>query len=110
VANGFDGDLRPGLPSQMIEVHDPVRLLVIVEHHPEIVLKTIQSVDAMYEWFINEWVHLVAIDPETKALWVFADEKFSPYVPLQKETPGIKDITPVIETHTDNIPVYLIQS
>ncbi len=110
VANGFDGDLRPGLPSQMIEVHDPVRLLVIVEHHPEIVLKTIQSVDAMYEWFINEWVHLVAIDPETKALWVFADGKFAPYVPLQKETPGIKDITPVIETHTDNIPVYLIQS
>ena len=32
VANGIDGDLRPGLPSQMIEVHDPVRLLVIAEH------------------------------------------------------------------------------
>jgi uncharacterized protein YbcC (UPF0753/DUF2309 family) len=27
-ANGSDGDLRPGLPWQMIEVHDPVRLLV----------------------------------------------------------------------------------
>ena len=26
VANGIDGDLRPGLPSQMIEVHDPIRL------------------------------------------------------------------------------------
>ena len=32
VANSSDGDLRPGLPWQMIEVHDPVRLLVIVEH------------------------------------------------------------------------------
>ena len=37
VANGIDGDLRPGLPSQMIEVHDPVRLLIIVEHSPEVV-------------------------------------------------------------------------
>jgi uncharacterized protein YbcC (UPF0753/DUF2309 family) len=39
VANGYDGDLRPGLPSQMIEIHDPVRLLVIVEHLPEVVSK-----------------------------------------------------------------------
>ncbi|HTE09316.1 MAG TPA: DUF2309 domain-containing protein, partial [Chitinophagaceae bacterium] len=56
VANSSDGDLRPGLPLQMIEVHDPVRLLIIVEHFPDTVLKTIQSVPEMYEWFINEWV------------------------------------------------------
>jgi len=43
VANGSDGDLRPGLPSQMIEVHDPIRLLVIVEHFPEIVLERLIS-------------------------------------------------------------------
>jgi uncharacterized protein YbcC (UPF0753/DUF2309 family) len=43
VANGIDGDLRPGLPSQMIEVHDPVRLMVIVEHFPEIVLQAISK-------------------------------------------------------------------
>jgi len=65
VANGIDGDLRPGLPSQMIEVHDPVRLLIIVEHFPEVVLNVIKSVDAMYEWFINEWINLVAVNPET---------------------------------------------
>ena len=109
VANGFDGDLRPGLPSQMIEVHDPVRLLVIVEHFPDIVLKTIQSVDAMYEWFINEWVHLIALNPETKELSVFKDGKFIKYVPLQKAIPSVSDITPVLETHTENIPVYLIK-
>ncbi len=109
VANGFDGDLRPGLPSQMIEVHDPVRLLVIVEHFPEIVLKTIQSVDAMYEWFINEWVHLVAINPETKELSVFRDGKFRPYQPLKKSVAAVPDMTPIIESQSENIPVYLIK-
>ncbi|WP_317896791.1 YbcC family protein [Aurantibacillus circumpalustris] len=108
VANGFDGDLRPGLPSQMIEVHDPVRLLVIVEHFPEVVLKTIQSVDAMYEWFINEWVQLVSINPKTKELFVFKNGQFENYVPLKKETPTVNDITPILETNTENIPVYLI--
>lgn len=108
VANGFDGDLRPGLPSQMIEVHDPVRLLVIVEHIPEVVLRTIQSSDSMYEWFINEWVHLVVIHPATRKLSVFRNGAFSAYVPLHAELPVVKDITPIIETHTDNIPVYLV--
>lgn len=108
VANGFDGDLRPGLPSQMIEVHDPVRLLVIVEHFPEVVLKTIQSADAMYEWFINEWVHLVSINPETRELSIFKEGAFTPYKPLRTTTPHASDMTPILETHTDNIPVYLI--
>ncbi len=109
VANGFDGDLRPGLPSQMIEAHDPVRLLVIVEHFPDIILKTIQSVDAMYEWFVNEWVHLVALNPVTKELFTFKNGKFSAYLPLQKTIKTISDIMPILESNTENLPVYLIK-
>jgi uncharacterized protein len=107
VANGIDGDLRPGLPSQMIEVHDPVRLLIIVEHFPEVVLKTIQKHKETYEWFINTWVHLVVINPETSELFYFHDGAFYPYEP--SSTPQrIPDITKVIETHQENLPVYLI--
>jgi uncharacterized protein YbcC (UPF0753/DUF2309 family) len=109
VANGADGDLRPGLPSQMIEVHDPVRLLVIVEHFPHVVLKTIQTVAATYEWFINEWVHLVVINPETKGLFYFKDGAFLPYKPLKQTIRKISDITPLIEENIDNLPVYVLE-
>ena len=108
VANGIDGDLRPGLPSQMIEVHDPVRLLIIVEHFPDIVLQTIQKAPDMYEWFINEWVHLVAINPETQELSVFQDGQFTPYHPLKQTIEVIEDVTPLLETHQENLPVYVI--
>ena len=108
VANGIDGDLRPGLPSQMIEVHDPVRLLIIVEHFPDIVLQTIQKAPDMYEWFINEWVHLVAINPETQELSVFQDGLFTPYHPLKQTIEVIEDVTPLLETHQENLPVYVI--
>lgn len=108
VANGIDGDLRPGLPSQMIEVHDPVRLLIIIEHFPEIVLQTIQKAQDTYEWFINEWVHLVVVNPETKELSSFKDGKFSPYVPLARSVEKIDDLTPLFETHDENLPVYII--
>lgn len=108
VANGFDGDLRPGLPSQMIEVHEPVRLLLIVEHFPEVVLKTIQSVDAMYEWFINDWIHLIALNPETKELHYFQNGVFIPYEPNKEAVLHTSDIESLIENHTDNIPVHIL--
>lgn len=108
VANGIDGDLRPGLPSQMIEVHDPVRLLIIVEHFPEVVLSTIQKQAETYEWFINEWVHLIAINPETQELSVFKEGTFRPYVPVGRPAGAVKNLTPILETHRENLPVYLV--
>ncbi len=109
VANGVDGDLRPGLPSQMIEVHDPIRLLTVVEHFPNIVLQTIQKNASTYEWFANEWVKLIAIHPETKACFVFKEEKFVPYQPFTKEVETIKDVSPLWEKHQENIPTYLLE-
>lgn len=106
VANGIDGDLRPGLPSQMIEIHDPVRLLIIVEHFPGIVLQTIQKAPEMYEWFINEWVHLVAIDPETNQQYLFKNGGFNEYGAMRKSVSTIPDLTELIESTADNLPVY----
>ncbi len=107
VANGIDGDLRPGLPSQMIEVHDPVRLLVIAEHFPEKVMYAISKNPATYEWFKNDWVKLVAVQPETKELFVFEDEKFVPYQPIQGVN-FIKDEMQLVETTKENLPVGII--
>ena len=109
VANGTDGDLRPGLPSQMIEIHDPVRLLVIVEHFPEIVLKTIQKLPEMYEWFVNEWVHLVALNPETKKFYVIKEGKISLYEPLLNKIDTVADLTPIMEESQENMSVYKIK-
>jgi uncharacterized protein YbcC (UPF0753/DUF2309 family) len=109
VANGIDGDLRPGLPSQMIEVHDPIRLLIIVEHFPKVVLETIQKSSEVYEWFINEWVHLVVIDPITQAFSQFKDGAFTPYIPLQQNVSSVADVTTLIESNHENIPVHIIE-
>jgi len=97
VANSSDGDLRPGLPWQMVEVHDPVRLLIVVEHFPEVVLSAIQSTPDMYEWFINEWVHLAAINPETHELYYFKQGAFEHYEPLAQSLPKVADFIRLIE-------------
>lgn len=109
VANGIDGDLRPGLPSQMIEVHDPVRLLVVVEHYPEIVLKTIQTLPEMYEWYNNAWVNIIAVHPQTKEFYKFKDGAFTKYEPLKETIKTVPDITTILEANQDNLPVYLMK-
>jgi uncharacterized protein YbcC (UPF0753/DUF2309 family) len=92
VANGIDGDLRPGLPSQMIEAHDPVRLMIIVEHFPEVILKTIQRSAETYEWFLNEWVLLVSVNPERKEMMNFRNGAFHTYEPSCKSVPVVSSI------------------
>ncbi|MCE2998172.1 MAG: DUF2309 domain-containing protein [Flammeovirgaceae bacterium] len=109
VANGIDGDLRPGLPSQMIEVHDPVRLMVIVEHFPEIVLKAIQKEAPTYEWFLNEWVRLVAVHPETHQLYLFGEGKFHVYQPTVKQVEKAANLAVIFEENPENLPVFELE-
>ena len=106
VANGIDGDLRTGLPSQMIEVHDPLRLMVIVEHRPEVVLNTIQKNPATYEWFVNEWVNLVAYDDQNKMFYSFANGSFTPYNLIDSAISSVSNEETIIESSHENLPVF----
>ena len=83
VANGVDGDLRTGLPSQMVEIHDPYRLMVIVEQETKIVFDAISRQPSTFEWFANEWVRLVCFDPVEKHFFVFQKGQFLPYVMVE---------------------------
>ena len=108
VANGIDGDLRPGLPSQMIEVHDPVRLLVIAEHFPDKVKYAISKNPATYEWFKNDWVKLIAIHPESKEIFVFNEEEFVVYKTVSKEAHYIKNEQELFEKTKENLPIGIL--
>ncbi len=109
VANGIDGDLRPGLPSQMIEVHDPLRLLIVVEHFPEIVKYAITKVPATYEWFINNWVNLVVLHPETKDLYHFKNGDFNIYNPIPFDIQTIDNSLEYAMTSSENLNITLIK-
>ena len=121
VTNSSDGDLRPGLPLQMIEVHDPVRLLMIVEHFPEVVLQAIRTVPEVYEWFENEWVHILAISPTNGGFYYFRDHAFHLYEPRTHTLPEIEDIhrffetarpmetSHILDATRENLPVHLLK-
>lgn len=68
VYNGIDDDLRTGLPIQMVEIHEPIRLLIMIEQTPEIIQQVITANKPIFQWIENEWVKLACIHPESKEI------------------------------------------
>jgi hypothetical protein len=81
VMEGSESDLRTGLPLQMVEIHEPMRLLLVCETSVErmrAVLERSPGTRAMVE---REWVRLVTIDPHTRVLHASVLGRLVPYVP-----------------------------
>ncbi len=108
VANGLEGDLRTGLPMQMVNIHDPLRLLVTIEHFPENVLDILQRNKATYEWFKNQWIHLAVIHPKDKTIFVFKDAAFVPYQTITEITKTTTDLRSEFRSSFENLPVLQI--
>jgi hypothetical protein len=81
VMNGHQSDLRTGLPLQMVELHEPMRLLLIVDASPEALLAVAGRQAEVAELVVNQWVQLVSMHPRPGALMVFEDGAFVPYAP-----------------------------
>lgn len=110
VANGVKGDLRPGLPWQMIDVHDPVRILTLVENTPEMVLKVLENNPSTYEWYNNEWMKLAVYDPFTNKISIFKNGTFIPYFPVCEKIEKVYNLEKLYESSHENLPVYQINN
>ncbi|MGE3889615.1 MAG: DUF2309 domain-containing protein [Vicinamibacterales bacterium] len=81
VMNGHQSDLRTGLPLQMVELHEPMRLLLIVDATPDALLAVAGRQPEVAELVGNAWVQLVSVDPANGAVSVFEGGRFVPYEP-----------------------------
>ena len=56
----------------MIEVHEPARLLIVIEQTTAILDVAFAKLgDTLMEWLDNNWVRLVACHPETRQLFFY---------------------------------------
>ncbi|MDP9437662.1 MAG: DUF2309 domain-containing protein, partial [Actinomycetota bacterium] len=109
VMEGAMSDLRTGLPKQMIEVHEPMRLLLIVEASTEVLGGIYGRQPAIQELVGNAWVQLVALDPDTGDFHLFVpDVGFvlwdEPLTPL----PEVRSSFEWYRGETDFLPPALI--
>ncbi len=85
--DGAASDLRTGLPWQMVEIHEPIRLLIIVETKSETMLRIMSRIEVIGRMARNGWVQLATQDPETAKLQVFRDGAFHDYIPQAETLP-----------------------
>jgi uncharacterized protein YbcC (UPF0753/DUF2309 family) len=89
VMEGASGDLRPGLSLQMIEIHEPMRCLFVIETTPEIMNRIMEVNPTIGRLCRNEWVQLAVMSPETGDVQLYRDGRFKPYVPETVELPQV---------------------
>lgn len=65
VMAGCESDLRTGLPQQMVEIHEPMRLLIVVEQTPAVLDAIVARQPALQELVGNAWVLVAAQDPHS---------------------------------------------
>jgi hypothetical protein len=87
VMDGHASDLRTGLPWQMVEVHEPVRLVLIVEAPRERILRVIEREPGVARLVRNEWVCLAALDPDGDALHTWVEGAFIAHPPAARRPP-----------------------
>jgi uncharacterized protein YbcC (UPF0753/DUF2309 family) len=81
VMDGAASDLRTGLAAQMVEIHEPVRLLVVVETTPTALQQIMDSDRSIARMCHNDWVQLATLSPYGPEIHVYHQERFQRYTP-----------------------------
>jgi uncharacterized protein YbcC (UPF0753/DUF2309 family) len=87
VMDGAASDLRTGLPWQMVEIHEPVRQLFVVETTPQTLLQVLNRNPAIARLARNDWLRLAVLDPHAPAIAVYRGGTFHDYQPQAQELP-----------------------
>jgi uncharacterized protein YbcC (UPF0753/DUF2309 family) len=79
VMDGHASDLRTGLPWQMVEIHEPVRILFVIETTPERLTKVIDASPSLRQLVENGWIRVATIDPASGRVYVRRDSSFEEF-------------------------------
>jgi hypothetical protein len=88
--DGAASDLRPGLPWQMVEIHEPVRILFVIEATCGAIGEILARNAGLSQLVHNGWVQLAALDPESSQIYVLRGGDFEPYQAQTTTLPVVK--------------------
>ncbi|ADB17743.1 conserved hypothetical protein [Pirellula staleyi DSM 6068] len=87
VMDGYASDLRTGLPVQGVEIHEPMRLLFVIETTPERILAIMDRDPVVGRILKNGWAQLAILDPHSSDVQLFHNGRFEPYIPEKTDLP-----------------------
>jgi uncharacterized protein YbcC (UPF0753/DUF2309 family) len=108
VMDGAASDLRPGLPWQGVDIHEPVRLLFVVETTPEAMLHIMDRNPNVAAICRNGWAQLAVLDPKSSRIQRFVNGGFEEYTPRSSALPEVASSTDWYRGRRDHLPFAII--
>lgn len=109
VITGSKSDLRLGLARQMVELHEPMRMLVLLEASEAAVRDLISGNARLTRLVDNGWMRLGRIDPVTRAILLRGDDDvFRPWrdaLPEASATPPPGKLPRILDVAFDRLGV-----
>lgn len=109
VMTGAASDLRPGLSAQMVEIHEPMRILFVVETTIPIMTRIIAANPAIQQLVQGRWVQLALLDAERSQVLLYQDGAFVPYQANVTEIPTCLNSIDWFRGRRDNLAFASIQ-
>ncbi|HEX2573201.1 MAG TPA: DUF2309 domain-containing protein [Polyangia bacterium] len=108
VMNGHASDLQTGLSWQMVEIHEPMRLLAVIETHPELLGAVVQRNAGLAELVRNRWLQVATVDPETREIQVLGADGFAPLVAPAAPLPVVPSSVDWYRGRREHLPLARI--
>ena len=80
VMSGPQSDLRTGLATQSVmngprPYHEPMRMISVIEAPRDRISQIIRRHKLLQHYYDNEWVRLIALDPDEKVLYLYIPKR-----------------------------------
>ncbi|MCA9126302.1 MAG: DUF2309 domain-containing protein [Planctomycetales bacterium] len=89
VMDGAASDLRPGLPWQMVEIHEPLRLLFVIETTIQSMTRIIDENESIRLLVKGDWVQLALFDTQSNHIYRYVNGEFVLYAPHDRRIPQV---------------------
>ena len=110
VMDGHASDLRTGLPWQMVEIHEPVRILFVIETAPDRLMKVVNASPPLRQLIENRWIRVATIDPASGGVHVLRDSGFQEFAEPVERLPVALSSAEWFRGHLQHLPMAWIQA
>ena len=104
VMEGAVSDLRTGLSQQMVEIHEPMRILFVIESTPQALLSIMArnpNIDGMIR---KRWVQIAVLSPDSSDIQLFENGGFVPYSPTVNQMPRVPNSLAIYQYQRGHLP------
>jgi uncharacterized protein len=110
VMDGHASDLRTGLPWQMVEIHEPVRVLFVIETTPDRLEKVINASASLKQLVVNRWIRVATIDPGSSRVHALRDGRFEEFHDSLERLPVVLSSHEWYAGKLEHLPIAWIQT